>query len=295
MSNTVERKEYIGGSDSAKLMQEHRFGGPKDVYDKVSPQVDYTPEDLSENRDIMRGNMVEPIAFDQIQNEYPSLNSTPVRDELDSGGGIGGQIFLQHPENPYVAGHPDGLSMDPFDDSVIVHEIKAPRSSSISRIRKQGIPSRYFYQVQHYMGIVHEQTDSEVKGIVWPFSCDDWEPFPIQVQFREDLWSDMSRLYQNFWQRVVVEDETWDSVNEDLFGGENEKAEVYESEKMSDMLAEYYEIRSTYKEKKDDMKSLKTEILSNLNGESRIEGDTHYATVKEYSNSTHLTVREKTT
>jgi len=59
------------------------------------------------------------------------------------------------------------------------------------------------------------------------------------------------------------------------------------------MLAEYYQIRSTWKESEDEMKSLKTEILSNLEGESRIEGDKHYATVKEYKNSTHLTVREK--
>jgi len=216
MSNTVDRDTYIGGSDSAKLMQEHRFNGPKKVYDKVSPQVEYTPEDLSENRDIMRGNMVEPIAFEQIQNEYPSLNSTPVREALDSGGGIGGQIFLQHPKQPYVAGHPDGISMDPFDNSVVVHEIKAPRSGGISRIRKHGIPSRYFYQVQHYMGIVSEQTDSEVKGIVWPFSCDDWEPFPIEVQFRENLWHKMSTLYRNFWKRVVVDGEPWIDVNEKL-------------------------------------------------------------------------------
>jgi len=285
------RHTYIGGSDAAALLGKHAFKSPAEVYKKLTDGSNYEEKDLSGNRHIQRGNYIEPIAEARIEQDYPSLNGDNVerifdRDEKTD------QIYLEHPDLPYVAGHTDGISLDPFGDTAIVHEIKSPTSSSIEYIERHGIPNRYFYQIQHYMGIAAALTDEyDVTGKLQIWSCDDWDVRTFEIERRPQLFSKLTGIYEKVYEAAQsgVPFEECQVFN---FVDVEDSESVYTSERMEDMLADYYEAYTTYKEMKSKKSDLKGKILSQLNGEERIEGDGHYATVKYYDNSTHLSVRE---
>jgi len=96
-------------------------------------------------------------------------------------------------------------------------------------------------------------------------------------------------LYDEFWahahEEIPFEDTPFTDKSET-------DRDVYRSERMSALLSEYHDIHETFKTAKERKKELKREILSNLDGEKKIEGENHYANIKNYSNSTHLYVRE---
>jgi predicted phage-related endonuclease len=286
--DTVSRDTYIGGSDAAKILGKHMFDSRRSVYEKLCPLYDYEPKDLSENKDVKRGVVCEDHALDEIRDLFPSLNGESVYDAFDEGIGQNNQIYLRHPDRKYVGGHTDGISISPLEDVVRVHEVKAPRSTSIKRIEKNGIPDRYFWQLQHYMAIVSAQTEFDVEGTVWLWSCDEWANIRIDVEPRTELWEDLFAHYDEFWAHAQEEIPFEDTP----FRDKDTDRDVYRSDKMSARLSEYYKLHKTFKTAKKQKKRLKREILSNVDEETRIEGENHYAKIKNYSNSTHLYVRE---
>lgn len=285
------RGSYIGGSDAAALLGKHSFKGPASVYKKLLEGSEYEEKDLSGNRHIQRGNYIEPIAEARIEQDHPSLNGENVEDIFDCDPKTD-QIYLEHPRLTYVAGHTDGISLDPFGDTAIVHEIKAPTSSSINYIERHGLPDRYFYQIQHYMGIASALTDQyEVTGKIQIWSCDQWDVRTFEIERRPDLFSKLTGIYESVYE-AATDGIPFDKCQAFNFVDVEDSGGVYTSEKMTDMLEEYYEAYQTYKAMKEKKSDLKGKILSQLNGEERIEGEDHYATVKYYDNSTHLSVRE---
>ena len=291
MSDNVNRSSYLGGSDSAKVLGEHAFEGPRSVYEKLKQGEDYEEKDLSGNKDIQRGNFCEPLALDEISSCYPSLNDEDVYERFDDGGGHDNQVFLRHPDKVYIGGHPDGISIDPFDGTATVHEVKAPRSKSVKYIKKNGIPSRYYWQVLHYGGIVDAQTEENVQCVVWVWNCDKWDVERYDVEYNADGIAALFERYSRFW-AYAQEGIEWEKT--DLGVDYDYEPNVVSSDKLSTWLRQYGRIHSTFKEAKEQKKDLKGKILSAIpKGTDRIEGDTHYAKIKNYSNSTHLIVRDK--
>lgn len=292
MSKTAKpRHRYIGGSSAAALVGKHAFKSPKEVYQKLLEGDDYQEEDLSGNRHIMRGNAVEPIAEARIREDHPSLNGENVEEVFDCDERTD-QIYLEHPQYSYIAGHTDGISLDPFGSEAIVHEIKAPTSSSLEYMERHGISDRYFYQLQHYMGIAAALTDQhEVQGKLQIWDCDEWDVRTIQIERRPDVFEKLVSTYTFVWQEAQ-HDVPFEKCQAFNFINTEDSDKVYTSPYVEDLLAEYSEVHRTFKESKERKSELKSKILSQLDGETRIEGDHHYATVKYYDNSTHLRVRE---
>ena len=288
----VSRRSYIGGSDAAKVIGKHNFAGPESVYKNIRGTVpESEQEDLSKNRHIMRGNHCEPIALSRIKEEYPSLNGPEVRGRFDEGSGIQGEIFLRHPEYDFIGGHTDGLSIDPLTEHITVHEVKSPTSSSIDYVEKNGIPPRYYYQLQHYMGIAHAKGAREVEGRLQLWSCDEWDLITIPVDFNKSEFANLVENYKTLWENARVEDRPIEESNFKV--RTTEKKDTYTSDRVDELLRSYYEAHSNFKEAKERKKKLKSKILSQSDDASRLEGEDHYATIKDYSNSTHLRVREK--
>jgi len=287
----TDHDKFIGGSDIAKILGEHAFEGPKSVYQRLRDGVDTASEDLSDNRDIMRGVACEPKALDRIREQYPSLNSEKVRSVFDAGGGRDGQIRLQHPNKPYLAGSVDGMSIDPFGGSAVVHEVKSPRSSGIKRIEKRGIPSRYFWQVQFYAGIANEIYDGTVESYVWLWNCDKWDVERIEVEWQPERFERIVDVCDRFY-AFASEDIPFEETD---LGDQNEEVDrdVYSSEEMSAKLSAYHNIHQNYKRLSELKADLKREILSQLDGEEKIDGRDHYAKIQRRSNATYLTVRER--
>ena len=243
----TQRGRYIGGSDAAAILGLNKYRTRLEVYQ--SKKGLHKP-DFSTNKHVERGNAIEPTIERYIREEVdPSVNlidqyvahDSRIRTVLYAEGqdhaeqaaldliAQGQQINLMDACG-YIGGHPDGIGDD------ILWEFKAPTMFTLERTEREGLPPRYYYQVQHYMMLAGKS-----QGAVALWNYDKWMPYIIYVPADRKLWEQMRAEYEAFWFCVEMGVEPAAETQEQL-----EQVEVIESEELDDLLGEYrvaYEMR----------------------------------------------------
>jgi hypothetical protein len=267
----MDRSEYIGGSDAAALVGSNRYKTVLSVWERLRG-VEQPP---FESPHIDRGNQLEPIIEEWIQeNVEPDLNSERMYEIYNQGDDGSGQIFLQHPEDPRLAGHPDGIgSGDAFTDDHVLWEIKAPSSRSVENIRKYGLPSRYKWQVQWYMHLAN-QINVINRAVVCVWDCDQWgNPIQISVPYSRPKGLELEERAKNLLFAAEVGQKpaatTFDKQETDKEG----------DEKMAQLLRTYREVKDVEKTLKEERKRLKSKILTRADGAEVIQTDDSLARI----------------
>jgi hypothetical protein len=215
-----------------------------------------------ESRHIDRGNELEPIIENWIQeNVEPDLNSDRMYEIYNQGDDGSGQILLQHPEDPRLAGHPDGIGPgDAFTDGHVLWEIKAPSSRSVDNIRKYGLPSRYKWQVQWYMHLAN-QIHVIKRAVVCVWDCDQWgNPIQISIPYSRPKGLELEDRAKN----LLFAAEVGQKPSAPTF--DKQETERVGDEEMARLLRTYREVKDVERELKEERKRLKSKILTRADG-----------------------------
>jgi YqaJ-like viral recombinase domain. len=283
----MDRSGYIGGSDAGALLGSNKYKTVLDVWERLRGHEQ--PEFSSQHID--RGNALEPIIEEWIrENMEPDLNSEEMYERYDAGDETD-QIFLQHPEDPRLAGHPDGIGPgDPFSTGNVIWEIKAPTSYSVDKIRKYGLPERYKAQVQWYMHI-GERVGSINRAVIVVWDSDEWgNPIQISIPRDPELGKKLESLGKNLLFAVEVGQKpaaaTYDERERETVGDED----------MNRMLQEYREVKDIERRLKEERKRLKSKIITRADGAEVVQTDSSLARI-EYDwgryDATRLSVTER--
>lgn len=266
-----DRSNYIGGSDAAALMSDNKYKTVLSVWERLRGKEQPPFESVH----IDRGNTLEPIVEEWIEeNVEPDLNSDSMYEIYDAEDDGSGQILLRHPEDPRLAGHPDGIGPgDAWTDDHVLWEIKAPASRSVDSIRKYGLPSRYKWQVQWYMHLAN-QIHSIMRSVICVWDCDQWgNPIQITIPYNPDKGEELEERAKNILFAAEVGQKptapTFDKSETEKEGDEN----------MARMLREYREVKDVEKTLKEERKRLKSKILTRADGAELVQTDDSLARI----------------
>ena len=265
------RNEYVGGSDAAALMGKNQYKTVLSVWERLRGVSQ--PEVSSPHID--RGNDLEPLIEDWIkENVEPDLNSQAMYEIYDRGDDGSGQILLQHPEDPRLAGHPDGIGPgDAFTDDHVLWEIKAPMSRSVSDIRKYGLPSRYKWQVQWYMHLANK-VHPITRAVICVWDCDLWgNPIQISVPYNRPKGLELEDRAKN----LLFAAEVGQKPAAPTF--DKQETEKVGDEQMAQMLRTYREVKDLERDLKEERKRLKSKILSRADGAEVVQTDDSLARI----------------
>jgi predicted phage-related endonuclease len=290
----IPRHDYIGGSAAATILGKNDYEARLGLWERKHFRQDL---DLSDNRHVMRGNLVEPIVEEWVKTHVdPTINTRENWEKYDFGLAqrrfeereADAQIMLMDPEphpitgKPYIGGHPDGLGDE------ILWEFKVPTSYKLERVIKDGMPDSWYYQILHYMMI-----SGLKRGCLAMWSWDRWEPYLIWVEPDPFIYAVMREEYERFWNYVAT-GERPPADAETTF--EREHQEVVEDPKVDEMLKAYQDAYDKRYSGKDEQEAARAQFLSWARGRSRVITPNYTASITEmtrYGKSyTRLTVRE---
>jgi len=240
---------------------------------------------------VQRGNDLEPLIESWIrENRDPTINSEVIYDKYDEGD-QSDQIFLQHPGDERLAGHPDGIARGSlFGDGERIWEIKVPTSYSVDEIRRHGLPSRYKFQVQWYMHIAN-QVGWVDEALVCVWDCDAWgNPIIIEVPRDEEIGEELEERAKDLLFAVKMGQRPASST----FG--SAETTVEGDEDMDAILREYQAAKAVEKRLKEERKRLKAQIVTFADGAETIQTENNLARLK-YNHgrydATYLSVTER--
>jgi hypothetical protein len=283
----MDRSSYIGGSDAAALVGSNKYKTVLSVWERLRGEKQ--PEVSGGH--IERGNDLEPYIEDWIrENRDPTINSKELVGRYD-GGDESDQIFLQHPEDERLAGHPDGIGEGSvLEGSDKLWEIKAPTSYAVENIRRHGLPSRYKWQVQWYMHLAN-QIGSIDEALVCVWDCDEWNnPIIVSVPYNEKKGEELIGRARD----LLFAAEMGEKPAAATFG----EVAVQENagEDMDRILREYQEVKSLEKTLKEERKRLKAQIVSRADGVNTVQTENNLARLQynwgQYD-ATRLSVTER--
>jgi len=265
-----DRSNYIGGSDAAALMGDNKYKTVLSVYERLRGEKSSDVNSVH----IDRGNALEPLIEQWIKkNVEPGLNSEQMYSRYDAGDDSE-QIFLQHPEDPRLAGHPDGIGPgEVFTDSNVLWEIKAPSSRSVDRIRKYGLPNRYKWQVQWYMHLANKVFPVS-RAVVCVWDCDQWgNPIQISIPYDRAKGQELEERAKN----LLFAAEVGQKPAAPTF--DQQETEKTGDERMTDMLRTYREVKDVEKTLEEERKRLKAKILTRADGAEVVQTDDSLARI----------------
>lgn len=267
----LDRQNYIGGSDAAALMSDNKYKTVRDVWDRLRgadmPEVD--------NHHIDRGNELEPIIEQWIaENRDPTINGDDLFDRYDHDDGSG-QILLRHPDEPRLAGHPDGISEGPpFESGDLLWEIKAPSSHSVENIRRHGLPSRYKWQVQFYLHLAN-QTRTIGRAVVCVWDCDQWgNPMEFSIPYDAGKGNELEQRGKD----LLFAAEVGHAPTAEVFG--REEVKMTDDPKLDELMREYRNVKDVGKKLKNARKRLKGKILTRADGAETLQTENNLARIQ---------------
>lgn len=249
----AHRQEYIGGADAAPILGLSPFpdASRKETWRKKV--CDPREIDQINNRYMQRGNTMEPIVQDMI------------RDEMDPTAEPG--EHHRHPEFEFIGGTPDMEAIDR------IYEIKCPGTGRVEDIRKNGAPSYYWIQCEHYR-LLREKPVSLVI-----FDYNEWGLYRIDIPEPDgNLHERMIERYRSFWEKVQTETppEETDLKNKSIEVGQG-------GPKLNNLLADYYKAHEKKKELDKKRKDIKGRIVTRAAGLDAVETEDYRATISRRS------------
>lgn len=179
------RRRGIGGSDAPiVVLGTHYRRTAIDLYNEKRGNTE--PPDLSDNPDVQRGIVLEPIAREVFENA--TGRATLVPDDA-----------VTNDAYPFARGNVDGIVLDDDNQPIGVLEIKVPRTYSVARIRDQGVPDHYQIQCQHYLMI----TDLPVAYLAI-FDVNEWTCEIYELPRNERLIKQIAKREKAFWDCVIA-------------------------------------------------------------------------------------------
>lgn len=267
----MERSEYIGGSDAAALMGDNKYKTVRSVWERLRGKKD---GDI-DSQHIQRGNELEPLIEEWIrENRDPTLNNGEMYSLYDADDNSD-QIFLRHPEERRLGGHPDGIAASsPATKGHTIWEIKAPASYSVENIRRYGLPARYKWQVQWYMHLAHKVHPVE-QAVVCVWDCDEWNnPILISVPRNPEKGEELERRAKDLL--FAAEMDTKPAA--ETYG--DQEVGVVTGEDVDQLLGAYRETKEVEKRLKEERKRLKAKILSRADGVNTLQTENNLARIK---------------
>lgn len=157
----MSRSLYIGGTVAAAVMGESDWSDANaELFKAIAIYAGLSErDDLSQNRDVMRGRALEPIIIEMIKKDYDAT----IRPH---------NKLIFHRTIKRMGGHPDAVS------DVRLYEIKAPR-------RPPPVKKAYFWQMVHYVSIM--RSIGEIDHYSAALAQLDYENWRVVLTVYDDL------------------------------------------------------------------------------------------------------------
>lgn len=176
----IERRQYIGCSELAALMNADPYSTPLDIFNVKTGRV----APFEGNNHTERGRRLEHIAAEL----YTEITGQKLRRMTRD---------LIHPEHSFIRGHIDRL----VEGEKTVAEIKVVSVASYRKLQREGLPENYIIQLNAYLGL-----GGYKKGIFIIFCPDQFDCISFPVEFSETLFDVSTRAAVNFWFNHVMFD-----------------------------------------------------------------------------------------
>jgi predicted phage-related endonuclease len=181
------RKHGIGGTDAAAIIGEGYNGkGPLDVYiDKTSDAIDEPAPGSDEALVLERGRELEPNVAARYARETGRVLAT-----------IPPAV---HRDFEFLRGSGDRGILNQFGTVEGVAELKTANAPTFQRMKLDGLPKRYWIQLQHYLEVY--DVDFGSFGVLQP---DSWKFLRFDVQRDRDFGALLVERLVAFWNGNVV-------------------------------------------------------------------------------------------
>lgn len=179
------RKQGIGGTDAAAIIGEGYDGrGPLDVYiEKTSDAIDEPAPGSDLALILERGRELEP--------------NVAARYERETGRRLVAVAPAVHRDFEFLLGSADRAVEGGPDDIVV--ELKTAAAPAFQRMKLDGLPKRYWIQLQHYMEVY--DVDFGSFGVLQP---DSWKFLRFDVKRDREFGALLVERLVAFWNNHVV-------------------------------------------------------------------------------------------
>ena len=176
-----KRNKGIGGSDAGAIMGVSPFKKAKGLWLEKTGRK--TPFDLSRNKKVMMGHVLEPVIVEMYE------KSKGYKVEID-------EVTHYHPEHDFMFAHIDGWV--PEVNRVL--EIKT--ASDPKKWDLHGVPDHYKYQCMHYCAILGVY-EADVAVLI------NGHDFRIyNLKFTDKQFNELIRKELEFWECVTKDEWT---------------------------------------------------------------------------------------
>jgi len=246
---TLNRNEYIGGSDIAAIMGLSRWKTPLKLWCEKTSKL--PAPDLSDNEAVELGTDLEEF----VAQKFSQKTGKAVRQAPK---------VYQHPDYPYMVAHIDRLVTG--TDELL--ECKTCSAFKKEEWEGEEIPQEYILQVMWYLGI----TGRKIGHIAVLIGGQAFRTKPIE--FDQEMFDSMVEAAKEFWTHVLSDippaimpndDETLKDLYSDhtevmieLFPTDDESAVATTA--FEDKVAYLQEVKMHIKDLQDEQKELETSI-----------------------------------
>jgi predicted phage-related endonuclease len=240
----------IGGSSAAAVIGKSRFKTPQLLWDQLRAATveNRVPPRLQESNDMRRGNILEPIALDQL-GKYLSRAVTP-HDQCD---------FLYNPALPWAHALPDGW----MGEELV--EVKVPRPATIVKCVTGALIEEWYYQAQHNMAVARAtcpQCDKCHVGLLDPMTC---LIHDFVVNFNEVVACELMDAERTFMESVRAGNRPEGEAAEKLSTAEDAgESVILDTPEVKALASSYIELNEIKKEADDSIKTVKARLKKEL-------------------------------
>ena len=271
---TLNRNQFIGGSEIAKIMGLSRWGTPLSVWAIKTGKI--PAPDLSDVASVKMGNRLEQFVADLFTEETgKAVRRAPKA--------------YQHPNYPYMVAHIDRIVTG--TDELL--ECKTTSVYKKDEWENDEIPQEYILQVMWYLGI----TGRKVGHIAVLIGGQEFKTKPIE--FDHELFNAMVETARDFWENYVLTDTppkvsaNDDTTLADMFTEESDyMIELFPTDEKSEVATIDFEAKvALIKELEAQKKDIDIEIKQHKNDIKMVIGNNLGIKTPKYSITNKLTSR----
>lgn len=253
---TLNRNQFIGGSEISKIMGLSRWGTPLSVWAIKTGKI--PAPDLSDNEAVKMGNRLEQFVADLFTEETgKAVRRAPKA--------------YQHPEYPYMVAHIDRIVTG--TDELL--ECKTASTFKKEEWENDEIPQEYILQVMWYLGI----TGRKVGHIAVLIGGQQFKT--KKIEYDAELFNQMVETAKDFWENHVLTDtppavcSSDEDTLAEMFSSENEfYIELYPTDEKSEQATIDFESKiALIKELEQHKKDIESEISQHKNDIRMVIGD----------------------
>ena len=245
---TLNRNQFIGGSEISKIMGLSRWGTPLSVWAQKTGKI--PAPDLSDNEAVKMGNRLEQFVADLFTEETgKAVRRAPKA--------------YQHPEYPYMVAHIDRIVTG--TDELL--ECKTCSQYKDKEWIDEEIPQEYILQVIWYLGI----TGRKIGHIAVIIGGQHYKS--KSIEFDKELFDTMVETAKDFWENHVLTDippkvsANDDNTLSEMFADANDFIiELFPTDEESEIATTDFETNVAYvQELKAQKKDIEDEIKQREN------------------------------